>query len=229
MRPIVLAIAFALAMPVAATAVATTDWKEYRYPAYSFSVSFPAEPKVETATYPAPDGRAVEARVYSVALGNAAFIMTVVDLPNAASEDSVVIAHAIRTLAQRGEIKLNIPQRIARVFGREVSLAGTDGSHSTVAVFFYKGRLYQIEGRALGEDGNADAARFVQSLMFTDKANAAWPALVQRFRSECLRQFQYLRGPGQAENVREHVRGCVMAKVQAEVGKAAAERAGGAP
>jgi hypothetical protein len=65
--------------------------------------------------------------------------------------------------------------------------------------------------------------------MFTDKVNAAWPGLVLRFRSECLRQFQYLRGPGQAENVREHVRGCVIAKVQTEVSKAAAERAGGAP
>jgi hypothetical protein len=132
--PFALALAVTLAMFLAASAVAAT-WKDYRYPAYAFSVSFPADPKTETATYQAPNGHATEARVYSVALGNAAFSVMVVDLPGAPSEDSAV--HAIMTLAQRGEIKLNVPQRIARVFGRELSLAGTDGSHSTVAVFFY--------------------------------------------------------------------------------------------
>jgi Lipocalin-like domain len=35
------------------------------------------------------------------------------------------------------------------------------------------------------------------------------------YRAECLKQFQNLRGPGQAANVREHVRSCVMAKMQA--------------
>ena len=48
--------------------------------------------------------------------------------------------------------------------------------------------------------------------------------VVEQFRGECLRQFSYLRGPGQAENVREHVRGCVATKVRAEAGKAAAAR-----
>jgi len=224
-----IAVAFAFALFLTAAAVAATGWKEYRDPAYAFSVSFPADPKVETDTYQAPDGRVVEARVYSVTQGGALFKMTVVGLSDGAIAQSAVIAHAVRTLAQRGEVTVNIPHRIARVFGRQLSLAGSDGGHSSVAVFFYKGRLYQIEGKSLGEDGTADVIRFVQSLVFTDKPNADWPALIERFRSECVRQFQYLRGPGQAENVREHVRGCVTAKRQAELGKAAAERTGGAP
>jgi hypothetical protein len=105
------------------------------------------------------------------------------------------------------------------VFGRNLSIAGTDGSHSTVAVFFYMGRLYVVEGTALSDDANADVVRFTQSLVFTDKANADWPHLVERFRGECRRQFQNLRGPGQAETVRDHVRDCVLEKVRAETSR----------
>jgi hypothetical protein len=164
-----------------------------------------------------------------VTQGNAVLSVTIVDLADAAIENSVAIGHAIATLRQRGDIMLDIRHRIARVFGRQLNVAGTDASHSSVAVFFYKGRLYQIEGKALDADASADVIRFAQSLVFTDKPNAGWPALVERFRGECFRQFQYLRGPGQAENVREHVRDCVAAKARAEFAKDAAERAGGAP
>ena len=104
------------------------------------------------------------------------------------------------------------------MFGRNLSVLGTDGSHSTVAVFFYMGRLYEIEGTTLGNDANADVIRFTQSLVFTDKANAAWPQVVERFRGECRRQFQNLRGSGQTETFREHVRDCVLEKVRVETG-----------
>jgi hypothetical protein len=216
-------IALAFAMLVAVGPAAAQSWKEYSYPGYFFAVSFPADPKIENTTYQAADGRLVEARVYSVTQGNAVFKMTVVDLSETTIEEGV-IDHAIRTLSQGGEIKLDIPYRISRVFGRRLSIMGADGGHSSVGVFFHKRRLYQIEGKVLGtgDDAGADAIRFEQSLVFTDDANASWAQLVERFRGECLRQFRNLRGPGQAENVREHVRSCVLAKVQAEVGKTAA-------
>jgi hypothetical protein len=217
-------IALALAMFVAVGPAAAQSWREYSYPDYFSAVSFPADPKIENTTYQAADGRSVEARVYSVTQGNAVFKMTIVDLSETTIEESAVINHAIRTLSQEGEIKLDIPYRISRVFGRRLSIMGADGSHSSVGVFFYKRRLYQIEGKVLatGDDAGANAIRFEQSLVFTDDVNASWAQLVERFRGECLRQFRNLRGPGQAENVRERVRGCVLAKVQAEVGKAAA-------
>jgi hypothetical protein len=105
------------------------------------------------------------------------------------------------------------------VFGRNLSIVATDGSHSTIAVFFYMGRLYEIEGTALGDDANSDVVRFTQSLVFTDKANATWPQVVERFRGECRREFQNLRGPGQAETFRDRVRNCVLEKVRAETGR----------
>ena len=55
------------------------------------------------------------------------------------------------------------------VFGHQLSIAERDGSRVAVALFAYRGRLYQIEGKSLpaGKDATADAIRFVQSLIFT--------------------------------------------------------------
>jgi hypothetical protein len=168
MRLIVLLIsAMLLSWPAAAQ-----SWREYTYPQYSFAVSFPSDPTVETKSYQTADGTMAEARVYSVAQDNSRFTMTVVDLSNTQSQEDAVIAHAIKTLSEAGEVKLDIPHRISRVYGRQLSIAGRDGSHSSIAVFYYQQRLYQIEGVALpsGPDGTADAIRFQQSLVFTNNA-----------------------------------------------------------
>jgi hypothetical protein len=165
-------IAIAFAAFVAAGPAAAQSWNEYAYPGDAFSVAFPAAPKVETTTYQAADGRAVEARVYSVAQDDSVFRMTVVDLPDATTEESV-LDHAVKTLSRGGEIKLDIPHRISRVYGRQLSILGPDGGRSSVAVFYHKKRLYQIEGTALPTANNAtaDAIRFQQSLAFTDDAS----------------------------------------------------------
>jgi hypothetical protein len=162
-------IAFIIAAFVAAGPAAAQSWMEYSYPDYAFTVSFPAEPRIETTIYQTADGRLAPARVYSVTQDVSVFRMTIVDLSNAALEESAVIGHAIKTLAQGGEIKLDIPHRISRVFGRQLSIQAADGSHSSIALFYHKQRLYQIEGKALATgDTTADAIRFQQSLVFTD-------------------------------------------------------------
>jgi hypothetical protein len=168
MRPI----AFILALLLAGAPVAAQEWKEYAYPADDFSVAFPSDPKIETTVYRTVDGRAVDARVYSVTLSSAVLKMTIADLPEAATQESAVLDHAIKTLAQGGEVKLDITHRISQVYGRQLSIAGAGGSHSSVAVFYHKRRLYQIEGTALpGNDATADAIRFQQSLVFTGDAS----------------------------------------------------------
>ena len=53
--------------------------------------------------------------------------MTVAELPG--MEESAVIDNAVKTLAQGGDIKLDIPARVARVYGRQLSIAGADGTH----------------------------------------------------------------------------------------------------
>jgi hypothetical protein len=179
MRVIALFVALFLAVSFVPAGPATAQsWKEYAYPDYSFGVSFPADPRIETRMYQAADGRSVEARVYSVTQDNGVFTMTIADLSDSAMEESAIIDHAIKTLSQGGEIKLDIPHRISAVYGRQLSITGADGSHSSVALFYYKKRLYQIEGKALpsGSDGTADAIRFQQSLIFTDNSSNRSPA-----------------------------------------------------
>jgi hypothetical protein len=169
-------IAFILALFAVSGPAAAQSWREYSYPDYAVTVSFPAEPKIETTTYQLADGPSVPARVYSVAQGNGVFQLTIADLSNAGLEESVVIDHAIKTLAQGGEIKLNIPARVSRVFGRQLSILRADGSRSSVALFDYKGRLYQIEGKSLPTgNATADAIRFQQSLIFTDNGSNGPP------------------------------------------------------
>jgi hypothetical protein len=160
-------LAFLLAVFVAGGPAAAQSWTEYSYPDYAFTVSFPAQPRIETTIYQAADGSPMPARVYSVMQGDSLFKMTVVDLPGL--EEGAVIDHAIKVLSQGREIKLDIPHRISRVFGRQLSLLGADGSRLSAALFFHDKRLYQIEGMAPARgNATADAIRFQQSLVFTD-------------------------------------------------------------
>jgi hypothetical protein len=180
-------IAFVLAVFVASGPAAAQSWQEYSYPAYSFTVAFPAEPQIETTTYQVADGRSVEAHVYSVRLNNGVFKVTVAELANTSLEENAVIDHAIKTLSEGGEVKINIPHRIYQVYGRQLSILGADRSRSTVAVFDYNGRLYQIEGKSLstGNDATADAIRFAQSLIFTGGGSNRSPDEIRATRAAC--------------------------------------------
>jgi hypothetical protein len=115
------------------------------------------------------DNRTVPARVYSVRQSNVVFKMMVVELGGTNLEESVVIDHAIKMLTEGGTVKVNIPHRIYRVYGRQLAVQGADGSYSMAALFDYKGRLYQIEAKALpgrsASGSNFDLVRFQQSLV----------------------------------------------------------------
>jgi hypothetical protein len=182
-------VALILAVLAVAGPAAAEGWKEYRDPAYGFAVSFPADPRIETASYPGADGRALAAHVYSVAQDNAVFRVTVVDIPDPALDEKTVIDQAIKNLSADGEITVNIAHRVSRVFGRQLSIVEADGSRLMAAVFFHEGRLYQIEGQALpnGDDATGEAIRFQQSLVFTDGASNRPPG---------GRDLRGPRGPG---------------------------------
>jgi len=187
-------IAFILAVFVVGGPAAAQTWQEYSYPDYSFTVSFPADPQIETTTYQVADDRSVEAHVYSVRQDSSVLKITVAEVADTGLEESAVIDHAIKTLSEGGEVKVNIPHRINRVFGRQLSIVGADRSRSTVAVFDYNGRLYQIEGKSLsgGNDATADAIRFAQSLIFTGGGSNRSPDEIQATRAAC-------RGAGSPE------------------------------
>jgi hypothetical protein len=186
-------IAFILAACVASGPAAAQSWQEYTYPDYAFALAFPAAPQIETTTYQAADGRAVPARVYSVRQDNFIFKMTVADLTGTGLEEKATIDHAIKTLAAGGEVTLNIPHRIYRVYGRQLSIRGAEGSQSIGAVFDYKNRLYQIEGKALpGGSGMFETTRFQQSLTFTDGGANRTEEQIREIRAACRSS-----GPGE--------------------------------
>jgi hypothetical protein len=55
-----------------------------------------------------------------------------------------------------------------------------------VAVFDYKGRLYQIEGKSVSTENDAAAAiRFVQSLVFTGGGSNRSPDEIRAARAAC--------------------------------------------
>jgi hypothetical protein len=162
-------IAFVVALLLLASPAAAKDWMEYAYPDHSFTVAFPSEPRIEPTTYQAADGRAFAARTYSVTLDGGLFKMTVVELPDANANGDALVSHAVKTLTDGNQIKLDIPHRIRSTYGRQLAVARSDGSFTYVAVFFHKQRLYQLEGIAsvAGGDAEVDAMIFHQSLDLT--------------------------------------------------------------
>jgi hypothetical protein len=176
---------FALAALIAGGPAAAQNWQEYSYPAYSFTVAFPADPQTETTTYRLADGRSVEAHVYSVRQNDSVFTVTIAELANTGLEENAVIDHAIKTLSEGGEVKIDIPHRIYQVYGRQLSIARADGSRSTVAVFYFNGRLYQVEGKVLPGGSPLDMLRFQQSLVFTGGGSNRTPDAIRAIREAC--------------------------------------------
>ena len=83
--------------------------------------------------------------------------------------ENTLVTHAVNSATQGGVIKLDIAHRIRSTYGRQLAVAGANGGYSYIGVFFYKKRLYQIEGKAVVAGGQAevDAMIFQQSLDLT--------------------------------------------------------------
>ena len=178
-------IAFVLATFAASAPATAEGWEEYNYPEYAFSVTFPANPKVETTTYPVADNRSVPAHVYSVREGNAVFKMTVAELAGTNLDESAVIGHAIKTLSESGTVKINIPARIYRTYGRHITVEGADGSRSMVSMFDITGRLYLIEAKMPRGGSEFELTRFQQSLVFDREISNRSPEEVRAIREAC--------------------------------------------
>ena len=182
---------FVLAALVASGPAAAQSWEEHAYAEYAVSLTFPANPQIEMTSYQIADGHSVPARVYSVRQDKMAFNLTIADLAGTNLEESALIDNAIKRLSTGGELKLNLPHRIYRVYGRQFVVDGRDGSTSMAAVFDYKERLYLIEAKALPGGIAADTefalTRFQQSLTFTDGGSNRTEEQIRAYREACPR------------------------------------------
>jgi hypothetical protein len=164
---------------------AAQSWEEYAYPEYAISVAFPASPKIETTTYQIADGRSVPARAYSVRQDKGEFKLTVAELANTGLDEKTVIDHAVKALSQGATVKLNVPARIYRVYGRQLTVEGPDGSRSMVAIFVLKGRLFQIEAKVPRGGSEFELTRFQQSLVFDREVSNRSPEEIRAIRASC--------------------------------------------
>ena len=192
--PFILAV-FAFSGPAVAQ-----SWGEYTYPEYAISVAFPASPKIETTTYQFADGRSVPARVYSVRQDKGDFKLTVADLANTGLDEKTVLDHAITALSRGATVKLNVPARIYRVYGRQLTVEGADGSRSMVGIFYLNGRLFQIEAKVPRGGSEFELTRFQQSLVFDREISNRSPEEVRAIRAGCPGLVGVLNGAGNPVN-----------------------------
>ena len=179
-------IPFVMAASVIGGSAAAQAWQEYTNKDYYFTVMFPATPQVETTTLTVAAGRSVPAHVYTARQDKGIFKVTVAELGNTGLQENAVIDYAVKTASAGGEVKVDFPHRIYQVYGRQLSIAGRDGSHSTIAMFDSNGRLYQIEAKVLAGGNDTDLIRFQQSLIFDrDKIKNRDDETVKRIKEAC--------------------------------------------
>ena len=177
-------IAFVLAASVV-SGPAAAEWKEFNSVAEGFGVVFPADPDIqEVEKFEVVPGKMVPARIYSARYDNSLFKMTVVDGRDAGLQEGPVVDQALKKLTQGGEVKINFPHRIYRIYGRQLSVARPD-SLTTAALFFANDRLYQIESTKFAGGSDTDAIRFHQSLTFDRNVANRTTQQMQAIRAAC--------------------------------------------
>jgi hypothetical protein len=178
--------AFVLAASLLASGPAAAEWKEFNSVSEGFGVVFPADPDVEeVAMFEVVPGKMVPARIYSARYDNSLFKMTVVDGRDAGLREAPVIDQALKRLTQGGQVKIDFPHRIYRIYGRQLSVARPD-SLTTAALFFANDRLYQIESTKFAGGSDTDAIRFHQSLTFDRNVANRTPQQMQAIRASCV-------------------------------------------
>jgi hypothetical protein len=179
-------IAFVLAALVV-SGTARAEWQELNSVAEGFGVVFPADPNVEeVAMFEVVPGKMVSAHIYSARYDNSLFKMTIVDGRDAGLQEAPVIEQAIKRMTQGGELKINIPHRIYRTYGRQLVIARPGGSQTTAAVFFSNERLYQLETTMLAGGSNSDLIRFQQSLTFDRNVANRTAEQMAAYRAACV-------------------------------------------
>jgi hypothetical protein len=163
--------ATALATSLATSAAAAEDWRNYDYPDAGFAVHFPAAPRAVEVAYTTLSGAKVPARAWSARLENVVYTVTVADFSRNEAGQKNAIEDAVKLAGQGGEVKVDVEARINRQYGRELSIVTPEGVRAVMAIFFFGGRLYQLDGRASGPGADGASARlirFQQSLQFIE-------------------------------------------------------------
>ena len=162
-------IAILLASWLTALAAATQEWKMYPYPDVGFAIQFPAAPTVERSTFRTSTDVSLPMTRYAVRQDGSVYTLSVVDYSATDADATSTIAETEKSFGNSGKVTVAIDARVNRSYGRELSVNGTDGSRSAVAIFFVNKHLYTLVGQSLPPNAiekSGDAVRFQESLQF---------------------------------------------------------------
>jgi hypothetical protein len=163
-------VAIVLAAWLTPLAAATQEWKVYPYPDAGFAIQFPAPPTVDKSTFRSSAGVSLPMTRYAVHQDHSVYTLSVVDFSTTSADGMTTIAETEKSLGASGKVSVAIDARVNRAYGRELSITGTDGSRSAVAIFFVNKHLYTLVGESLPPNAiekSGDAIRFQESLQFT--------------------------------------------------------------
>jgi hypothetical protein len=169
MKAIVGIVLAGLLMPVVAVA---QEWKVYTYPDPGFTIQFPGVPTIETGTVKNATGVSLPMTRYAVRQDRINYILTVVNYSSTNADALTTITETQRSIGASGKVTAATGARINRSFGRKLSVNGTDGSRSAIAIFFVNKHLYTLVGQALPPNANEksdEAIRFQESLQFLEE------------------------------------------------------------
>jgi hypothetical protein len=158
-----------MAMLLVPAAASAQEWKSYPYPDPGFAIQFPSPPTEDQGTFKTAAGVTLPMTRYSVRQDHNVYSLKVVDYSTTTADPMATIAEAEKSFGASGKVTVAIDARVARSFGRELSVTGNDGSRSAIALFFVNKHLYVLEGQALPPNAIArsgDTIRFQESLNF---------------------------------------------------------------
>jgi hypothetical protein len=165
MKPAAIMLA-AWLLPLAAVA---EEWKVYSYPEAGFAIQFPVPPRVEKGSFRNGGGASLPLTHYSAREDGSVFTLDVVDFSSTSADPKSTITQTEKFLGATGKVSVALDARIAREYGRELSLTGTDGSRSAIAIFFVNKHLYTLIGESLPPNAiqrSGAGIRFQESLQF---------------------------------------------------------------
>jgi hypothetical protein len=145
------------------------QWQTYTYPNPGFAIQFPGSPEVQTTQFRNAVGVTLPLTQYVVRQDGVQYTLSVVNYSSTNADALSIIGATARSFSAQGKVSSNTGARVDGSSGRELTLTGSDGSRSDIAIFFVNHHLYTAVGQALPPNPlqrSADTARFQRSLQF---------------------------------------------------------------
>jgi hypothetical protein len=174
------ACAGALSLLSAWTPARAQEWAEYAIVPLRVALQFPAAPTQSAGVFTTASGASVPQTVFSLTQGSVQFTLTVVDFTGHGGEQGAAERQSLKALRDAGGVRLDVDECISGQDGRELSMAGADGSQSKRSVFSVGSRLYLLEAKASPPDvdsGAVDTVRFQQSMRFSGGPLGSGPSV----------------------------------------------------